>query len=196
MVSFISSYLSQRVCPAYLSLQSVRPPVLSPPPFKPSLSRLSHTYIHVYIPFQAASIHVCRANIQPPSNVGARRTVAPTISHLLISIPSYLPSPQPHSPTPPPPHPPCCENDWNMILPVDPDAIFLTSPSPCAYTLVLPYVRLLHGRLCSRHFQFHSGRFFELDPWHFTIYRMCPLLPLVPFTFSPSLFFFLVCGVV
>jgi hypothetical protein len=151
-----SLHISQRVCPPISVYKSVRQPVLSPPPPQPSLSRLSHTHIHVYIPFQAASIHVCR---ESPSNVGARRTVDPANSHLLISIASHLPSPTVLLPNPTTSTPPCCQNDWNITLSIDSDAVFLTSPSPCAYTLVLPYVRLLHGRLCSRHFQFHSGRF-------------------------------------
>jgi hypothetical protein len=157
--SFISSYLPAcvlRQSPSTIcqTTSSIPPP---PPSTQPYLVSYILSHIHVYIPFQAASIHVCRASIQSPSNVGARRTVDPTISHshfhsIAPSLPTALP--QPHTSTPP-----CCQNDWNIILSVDSDAVFLISPSPCAYTLVLLYVRLLHGRLRSCHFQIHSGRF-------------------------------------
>jgi len=121
----------------------------------------SHTHIDVYIPFQAASIHVCRAQylvvIKCWSSENSRSDHF-SFAHFHCIAPSLptalLPNPNPTTSTPP-----CCQNDWNIILSVDPDAVFLISPSPCAYTLVLPYVRLLHGRLCLRHFQFHSGRF-------------------------------------
>jgi hypothetical protein len=135
-----SLHISLRVC-AYLRLQSVRQPVLSTPP-PPStqayLASLTHIFISISHYKQLPSTFVVPMSSRHQMLELGEQSIRP---FLICSFPLHRTFP-PQSPTllpnPTTTPPSCCQNDWNIILSVDSDAVFLISASPCAYTLVLP----------------------------------------------------------